>query len=149
MIPEHKLILCIIGILLLLGAILYNIIHDYKIWHRQINLPKNIRRHKRGWRLKALTCLLPVLFLSFASNFIWVVALGISTLLCLAWFSLLFDGGFNIWRKEPFFWRGTEDSIDDAISDNFWQSIPAWAHITIKLVLSFGTAYLYWVGLTK
>jgi hypothetical protein len=114
MITEHKAILCIIGIALFLGAILFNVIHDYKIWLKQLNKPANIRRHNRGWRLKAVTCLLPLLFLSFASNFVWIVALGSSLLLCLCWFALLFDGGYNIWRGEPFFWRGTDDGNDDA-----------------------------------
>lgn len=61
----------------------------------------------------------------------------------------LFDGGYNIYRREPFFWRGTEDGKNDAKTDNFWQSMPQAAHIILKLVLAFGSAWLYYFGLQK
>lgn len=84
-----------------------------------------------------------------ASNFIWVINCISVALLLTGWFSLLFDGILNIFKGEPFFSLGTEDGDDDAKSDDFYQSMPQWAHITLKLVIAFVTAGLYVLGLQK
>lgn len=137
-----------VGIVTLVGAIMFNVWYDYGIWKDQLNNASNTRPHKKGWRLKALTSLPAVFSFAFSSNFIWIIALAASIILCGMWFMFLFDGFYNIKRSEPFFFRGTEDGKGDAGSDNFWQSMPQWLHITLKIVLSFGVAALYYVGLS-
>lgn len=130
-------------------AIIANVIVDGKKWEKNINAPANIRNHKKAWRLKFVSCIIPAYLFVQASNFRFIPNIIVTALLMMVWFDFLFSGFYNIYRKKPYFWRGSEDGKNDAITDNFWQSMPQWFHITLKLVLSFGTAYLYWIGATK
>ncbi len=135
--------------MLFVAAVVFNSWWDFRIWKRQINASKNTRNHNKGWWLKFGTCIPSAIFFLIASNFVWVVNIISVSLLLTGWFSLLFDGTLNIFKGEPFFWLGTEDGEDDAKSDNFYQSMPQWAHITLKLVIAFVTAGLYYFGTLK
>jgi len=64
------------------------------------------------------------------------------------WFMILFNGFYNIFRKEPFFFVGTDDK-DDAVTDNILQDFPEWFSITIQVVLTGLSTYLYYLGTTK
>lgn len=137
----------VIGIILLIGAIVFNVIYDYSIWLKQLNNSKNIRNHAKGAILKVASCIPAIIAFSIASNFKLLIALSSSIILSFAWFLLLFDGLYNIFRGEPFFFRGTEDNNEDAKTDNFWQSVPQWAHITLKALFALITISWYWLGL--
>lgn len=137
------------GIILFLATIVFNARLDYSIWKRQINAARNVRNHVTGAIIKAATVLPSLIMLAIASNFRWVIALIVTAFLLWTYFLLLFEGAYNIFRGEPFFFRGTEDGKDDAKLDNFWQSLPEWFYITLKLVLPAVATYLYYLGLIK
>lgn len=137
------------AIISFIAAIVINVLIDGRKWDKQKNKEKNTRNHSKGWWLKAGLCLPAVYFFMQASNFRLIPNIAVTAGLMICWFMFLFDGGYNIYRGEPLFFRGTEDGKEDAKTDNFWQSMPQALHITLKLVLAFGTAYLYKVGLQK
>lgn len=58
-------------------------------------------------------------------------------------FMNLFDGLYNLFRGYGWFFTGSEDGAGDAITDNFFQSIPLWAHVLIKIGGSALTILLY------
>lgn len=137
------------GILLFILSVVGNSIFDYRIWLRQLNKPKNVRNHKKGWYLKACSLIPSGICLTLASNFHLIPAIVSVGALLLWWFMLGFDGCYNLLRGEPFFSRGTEDGKDDPLTDNIWQKVPQWAHITLKIVFCGLTAAFYYIGLTK
>lgn len=61
----------------------------------------------------------------------------------------LFDGFYNVFRGYNWFFTGSEDGAGDAMSDNFFQSIPLWAIISIKLVGSVASIFLYYKNKQK
>jgi len=138
----------VLGITLFIVALSFNVWLDFNIWKKQINNASNKRNHAAGAIIKTITSLPSVLMLASVSNFRWLWSLSTTGLMLLVWFNLCFDGFYNIARKEPFFWRGSED-FEDAEMDNFWQSIPQWLHITIKTILAFSTLYIYNIGLKR
>jgi hypothetical protein len=135
------------GIGLFLGAIVFNAIWDYRIWLKQLNLPKNKRNHNKGWWLKFLTSVPAAVCFALASNFIWVLALASTAFLLIAWFVFGFDMLYNTLRGYEPFYRGTEDGKDDAKTDNIWQSMPQWLHVTIKGILLILSTAAYYAGL--
>lgn len=54
----------------------------------------------------------------------------------------LFDGQFNLLRKQRFFFTGSDDP-DDATTDNFLQQIPEWLQAIIKIGGSLGALFFY------
>lgn len=138
-----------LAVILFLLAVVFNILWDYSIWQKQLNKPTNTRNHAKGWVLKFVTCIPSAIFFVLISDFKYFWSLLSTALLVSAWFMILFDGGYNLLRGEPFFYRGTEDGADDAKTDNIWQSLPQWLHITVKLLLAFGTLYFYQAGINK
>lgn len=131
-----------LGFILLAAAIAFNVWYDLRLWYKEKRRP-----HKKGWRLKASTSIPALLILFWVSGFKWYYAAGFSIFMAMSWFLVLFDGFYNTFRGFGFFYRGSEDGKNDAITDNFFQSIPMWAGIVIKLVLFAGSTYLYAVGL--
>jgi Trk-type K+ transport system membrane component len=131
------------GFILLAAAIVFNVWYDLRIWFKEKRRP-----HKKGWRLKAVTSMPALCILFWVSEYKWYYAAGFSIFMAMSWFLLNFDGFYNAFRGFGFFYRGTND-IDDAKTDNFFQSIPMWLGILIKLILFAGSTYLYAGGLPK
>lgn len=132
-----------VGFILLTVAIAFNVWYDYRLW-----LKEKRRPHKKGWRLKAVTSILPILTLIWVSDYKWYYAGGFSVFMAMSWFLFLFDGVYNTLRNFGFFYRGTNDP-DDALTDNFFQVIPFWLGILIKIILFAGSTYLYLMGVLK
>lgn len=126
-----------LGFILLAAAIAFNVWYDLRLWFKEKRRP-----HKKGWRLKASTSIPALVILIWVSDYKWYYAAGFSVFMAMSWFLLLFDGFYNLFRGFGFFYRGTNDT-DDATTDNFFQSIPIWAGIVIKLALFAGSTYLY------
>lgn len=130
----------IVGIVLCAGAIAFNVWYDLRLWFKEKRRP-----HKKGWRLKAVTSAPALIALSFASNFIWVVSLIVTSILLMCLFLLFFDGFYNTFRGFGFWYRGSND-LDDASTDDFFQSIPIWAGVALKILLVSGSILLYIIG---
>jgi len=128
--------------ILLAATIAGNVWYDLKLYFKEKRRP-----HKKGWRLKGSTSIPSLVLLIWVSEYEWYYAAGFSILMVMSWFLLLFDGFYNVIRGFGFFYRGSEDGKEDAKTDNFFQSIPMWAGIVIKVVLFAGSTYLYIVGL--
>ena len=132
----------IVGFIVLAATIAFNVWYDLRIYFKEKRRP-----HKKGWRLKASTSIPALLILLWVSGFKWYYAAGFSVFMAMSWFLLFFDGFYNVFRGDHFFYRGTEDGKADAKTDNFFQSIPMWAGIAIKIILFAGSTYLYSRGL--
>lgn len=133
-----------VGFILLTVAIAFNVWYDYRLW-----LKEKRRPHKKGWRLKAVTSILPILTLIWVSDYKWYYAGGFSVFMTMSWFLVLFSGVYNLLRGYGFFFNGSEDGKSDAITDNFFQAIPFWLGNLIKIILFAGSTYLYLKGVLK
>ena len=133
----------ILAFILLAAAIAFNVWYDLRLYFKEKRRP-----HKKGWRLKASTAIPSLVLLFWVSEYKWYYAAGFSVFMAMSWFLLLFDGFYNAFRGFGFFYRGTNDT-DDAKTDNFFQSIPMWAGIAIKILLFVGSTYLYIMGLNR
>lgn len=133
-----------IGFILLGSAIAFNVWYDLRLWFKEKRRP-----HKKGWRLKASTSIPALCMLFWVSEYKWYYAAGFSVFMSMSWFLVLFSGFYNVLRGYNFFFNGSEDGKDDAVTDNFFQSIPFWLGNLIKLVLLAGSTYLYIMGLSK
>lgn len=132
----------IVGFIVLAATIAFNVWYDLRIYFKEKRRP-----HKKGWRLKASTSIPALLILFWVSGFKWYYAAGFSVFMAMSWFLLCFDGFYNIFRGYNFFFRGSEDGKADAKTDNFFQSIPMWAGIAIKIILFAGSTFIYIKGL--
>lgn len=129
-----------VGFILLALAIAFNVWYDYRLW-----LKEKRRPHKKGWRLKAVTSIPAIVTLSWVGGYDWYYDGGLSVFMSMSWFVFWFDGLYNVFRGFEFFYLGTNDN-DDAKTDNFFQSIPIWVGIAIKIVLITGSTLLFLVG---
>lgn len=131
----------IIATILLLAALTFKIVHDYKFWlkGRGVN-------HKLEWWWMVAMCSPSIALFTLASKFFWYLALPISAGMCSSFIWLFFDGIYNILRREGFFYTGTNDP-EDAASDNFLQAIPTWTQVFIKTLPLGILIYLYIVSL--
>lgn len=136
----------VIAISLFIGAILFNSWFDWRKWKANLNAASNRRNHKKGWRLKFVTCIPSVVFFALASDFLWVINLISVALMEVGLFSLFFDGVLNIFKSQPFFYLGSDDD-NDAHTDDFYQSMSHGWHITLKLIIAFATTGFYVLGL--
>lgn len=137
-------LLLISGSVLLLGALAYKLIHDYRFWKKE----KHINHRKEWWRwlITALTCSPSISLFTLSSEFNWKIATSLSAAICALFIWLFFDGisnkmkGFNFWDT------GTDDK-EDAITDNFLQAIPLWTQIILKTFPLGILIYIYIKGL--
>lgn len=129
-----------VGFILLALAIAFNVWYDYRLW-----LKEKRRPHKKGWRLKAVTSIPAIVTLFWVGGYDWYYDGGLSVLMSMSWFLLLFDGLYNVVRGFEFFFLGSNDK-DDASTDNFFQSIPMWAGVAIKLALFNLSTSFYLMG---
>ncbi len=131
-----------IGFILLAVTIAFNVWYDLRLYFKGKPRP-----HKKGWRLKAVTSIPAIVTLFWVGGYDWYYDGGLSVLMAMSWFLLLFDGFYSLFRGYGFFYRGSEDGKQDAKTDNFFQFIPMWAGIAIKILLFAGSTYLYIMGL--
>lgn len=131
---------------LLLGIIAFFIVLIADL-HTDLRAGENID-HKRGAILRGIGLLFSLIPLTLYSKGKGVNILLAGFLSCLLiGFNYLnfFDGFYNIFRDHPWFFTGSEDGDADAVTDNFFQSIPLWLHATIKLVGSIASILLYYL----
>lgn len=131
----------IVGIVTFAGSIFFSVIRNHKII-----LEKGKVKHTPEWLVKALFCTPSIVAFSLGSNFIYVVAVIVSSIMIAFNFWLFFDSALNVIRKKPLFFYGSEDGKDDANTDNFLQGLPIWLGALIKILLALGSAYLYIIG---
>lgn len=142
-------VLILAGVILFLVAIGFNVWYDYRKWKRNLNASSNLRNHNKGWRLKAITCLISIYFLTDGSGFIWFVALPLVLLGEMVLFNTLFDGFLSLCKGKWFFYLGSKDATHDPHTDNIWMGVPTWLHITLKVCFSLISIYIYYVGTKK
>lgn len=128
--------------ILLAATIAFNVWYDLRLWFKEKRRP-----HKKGWRLKASASIPSLVLLFWVSGYPWYYAAGFSVFMAMSWFLLLFDGFYNTFRGFGFFYRGTNDGKQDAITDRFLKSIPMGAGIFIKIALFLISTFLYIKGL--
>lgn len=105
-------------------------------------LESNGVNHTRGLLIRTIG-LLPalVMFCLYKRNFKWVI---ITSIIMMGFNYLnLFDGFYNLFRDHQWFFTGSEDGAADAKTDNFFQSIPLWAHAAIKIGGSIISILIY------
>lgn len=129
-----------IAIILFVVALLVNL-----VWDHMTILKKNKVNHWWHGAVKVVSCVPAIYcFFRFLDNVDWFVAIPVSVLLMWSWFWLLFDGIINLVRGHHFFFAGSEDGADDAISDNILQSMPVLAGAAIKIAFCVATAFVYY-----
>lgn len=129
-----------VAIILLIVALAYKIIHDYKWWLKE----RHIYHKKEWWRwlITAATCSPSIVLFTLSSPLIWYIALPLSCGMCAGFIWLFFDGIYNLLRRENFFYTGTDDK-EDAVPDDFLQALPLWANILVKTIPLGILIYLY------
>lgn len=119
-------------------------------------LVSNLRRNKNGkpifhgkeWRAVAIINTLSVVLLCSPvcrSNPLVILGTAVDVSFMLAmWFWFLFDGLFNVFRGQNWWWLGTDDP-DDANTDNFLQNLLPWQCKAIKIGSCAVTTFIYWL----
>ncbi len=128
------------SILLLIGGIVFCVIHDYVEF---LDKGKIDHRNKKPLLIKAIAVLPAWVLFTFNSDAKFVWASSVSLLMCCFWFWLFFDGLFSVIRGYNFWFTGSEDGKEDAVTDNILQSIPLPLHIFIKTSLVIISTYIY------
>lgn len=132
----------VIPIILFYAILGYKVRDNFEKW--KIDTPVN---HSKEWKWYAI-----ILSLTSGAFLIWlsdaplVVSIPVSLLMIAFWFWFLFDGAYNLLRKgyaedegwklakgQYDFWYTGSNDKDDAVTDNFLQRLPLWAHILIKI----------------
>lgn len=100
--------------------------------------------HDRGAFLRILGLTPSVICLIFATNEKkWLlIAILVLAMVGINYMNL-FDGFYNIFRGFGWFFTGSEDGAGDARTDNFFQAIPLWGNIVIKIGGSLVTIIFY------
>lgn len=117
------------AIFVFIAVLLIDLFTDYQLWKH-----KKPINHTRGSLLRLIGLAPCVILLRLSST---------PLIFFLYW--TLFDGLFNIIRKQPFWSTGTNDP-DDALTDNFLQQLSLKQHMIVKLggiAISF-IFYIIW-----
>lgn len=138
------IIYLVIAIVLLLIVLAVKVFIDVRLWMNE----RKIDHKKERWRwwVLALSCSPSIALFTLASNFLWYIAAPLSAVMCALFIWLMFDGIYNIARRENWWFTGTNDK-EDAIPDNFLQAVPLWMQILLKTVPLATLIYLYIKGL--
>lgn len=112
---------------------------------------KKIDHSTDHWQLiiKSICCAPSIAMFIYASEFKWWWAAAFTLFMVASWFFLLFDGLLGVFRKRGFWDTGSEDGKEDALTDNILQSMPKLLGALIKIILVFGSTYIYIIGLSK
>lgn len=135
----------IIAIILLIIVLVAKVIGDVRLWMNERKIDH--RKEKWRWWVLALCCSPSIVLFTLASDFFWYVAAPLSAVMCALFVWLMFDGCYNIARRENWWYTGTDDK-EDAVTDNFLQAIPKWTHILIKTVPLGILIYIYIKGVS-
>lgn len=127
----------LIATILLVAILIFKIVHDYKKW---IDGKIIDHRNKKNWIILAVSCIPSIILYSIPCNSWWAVPISATMSALFIW--LFFDGFYNILRGFNWWYTGTDDK-EDALTDNFLQSIPLWLHIVIKILPLITIIYLY------
>lgn len=102
--------------------------------------------HTRGALIRTLGLIPSLVFFIMAKGvererILWI---GLIALIMMGFNYLnLFDGFYNLCRGYSWFFTGSEDGAGDAKTDNFFQAIPIWLTVIVKIGGSIGSIYLY------
>ena len=122
----------------MLVIIVLKLILNYYHW-----LDNKAVNHSKEWIAMAVASLPAIYFFTKASALPWYFPAPISALM-IAWFIwLLFDGLYNKIRGFNWWFTGSDDK-DDAVTDNFLQSVALWQQKFIKVggLALFVTLYI-------
>ncbi len=136
-----QLTIAIVLLLIVLGAKVYG---DVRLWMNERHIDH--KKEKWRWWVLALSCSPSIVLFTLASDFFWYIAAPVSAAMCALFIWLMFDGLYNIARRENWWYTGTDDK-EDAITDNFLQAMPLVIHILIKTVPLGLLIYFYIKGL--
>lgn len=130
----------IIATILLFIVLAAKVFGDVRLWMKERKIDH--RKEKWRWWLLVLGCSPSVALFTLASEFYWYLALPLSAGMCSLFMWLMFDGFYNIARRENWWYTGTDDP-EDAATDNFLQAIPLVIHIILKTVPLAILIYIY------
>lgn len=135
------IILALISFFVALFAHLY---FDFNRWkqHRPID-------HSKKWRTVLWVALLvpSIYFFTAAHSGSWLWVLANVLLMEFFIYVFLYDGLYNSWRHFDWWFTGSDDGNQDAVTDSFWRSIgKGWTQM-IKISGMIVTTVVYIVTL--
>jgi hypothetical protein len=129
-----------LGIGLFFGLLIYKLHNNFRKWRNGYKTVK----HSKEWVYVAISEMIvagiPLIISSEANLFLTI---AIVEGMIGFWFWLLFDGIYNLIRKFPFFFTGSEDGKEDAKTDNFLQKLSLWQHVCVKIIPVILFTYLF------
>lgn len=133
-------ILSLICPFIVLAAKLY---FNYRLWHNKEIKGTSIKtvNHPKEWVIMALCCSPSIYQMSTQLSLPWYFSIPLTGAMWLFILWVLFDGIYNIIRKQPWFSTGSDDK-DDAATDNFLRKYGTAAHV-IKYVVCAGLITFY------
>lgn len=105
--------------------------------HKKIN-------HPLEWAIVALFCYPSIIGFVVEVQIDWYYVLLPVAGMCAFFFWLAFDGFLNKLLGHSFWFTGSEDGKDDAVTDNILQGLKLWQHISLKIggLVLFTTIYI-------
>lgn len=123
----------ILGIIIFAVILIVDLIMDYIKF-----LNRKAVDHTGGGIVRGILLLIPVIFFASSLDQKWYFTFPISFAMVGFTFWLLFDGIYNLLRKENWWYVGSDDKepgweSKDSKSEDFLRRMPLWKHATIKL----------------
>lgn len=115
----------------------FDVLSDYGKWLKG----ESINHKKEFWLRIALLSPSLIMFIVCRGQPIVLSLIATFAMTGFVYWTL-FDGQFNLLRKQRFFFTGSDDP-DDATTDNFLQQIPEWLQAIIKIGGSLGALFFY------
>lgn len=126
----------LLAVMLFFLVLWWDINDDYKKWKNNISV-----KHGKEALIRILLLIPSIILLNFTLP-IDIVKILLTIALEAFTYLLLFDGIYNIKRRQNWWFLGTVDK-DDALWDKIQRKIPLWLLKILKIGIPIGLLYMY------